>query len=237
MNGFIHGMVRAAAESFTLPGPVLEVGSFVVEGQEQWSLRPLFPSHEYLGIDIRPGPGVDRVENVEKLTLPDRSVGVVLALNAFEHVRKFWLGLAEVRRVLRPDGVLLFSTPFYFKVHHYPNDYWRFTPEGVKVLLEDYPFKLVGVQGSDRRPSNVWAVAFAGGRPAVTEAQIEAFGKRLKSHAKPESSPGRRLVAKVGSKMLGKAPFETILYETRAKFEAVDESIEGAGNEEKERIA
>jgi len=46
--------------------------------------------------------------------------------------------LREIHRVLRPDGVLLVSCPFYFHIHSYPSDYWRFTPEGIRLLLEGF---------------------------------------------------------------------------------------------------
>jgi ubiquinone/menaquinone biosynthesis C-methylase UbiE len=56
---------------------------------------------------MRPGPGVDLVADVEALPQADGSVGTVLALSTFEHVPHFWRGMAEVQRVLRPDGALL----------------------------------------------------------------------------------------------------------------------------------
>src|SRR5262249_33431399 len=115
MSPFLRGLVRAVAETFTLPGPILEVGSYVVAGQEGLAdLRPLFPGRCYVGLDRRPGPGVDLVADVEKLPLADASIGTVLALGTFEHVQRFWTGLDEVRRVLRPDGALLLACPFYF---------------------------------------------------------------------------------------------------------------------------
>ena len=41
MNRFLHGVARAAAETFELPGPVLEIGSYLVPGQEEIAdLRP-----------------------------------------------------------------------------------------------------------------------------------------------------------------------------------------------------
>ena len=46
--------------------------------------------------DFRPGPGVDCVADVENLPQPDASVGTVIALSTFEHVRRFWLGFREV---------------------------------------------------------------------------------------------------------------------------------------------
>jgi SAM-dependent methyltransferase len=121
MNHFLHGVARATALAFDLPEPVLEIGSYQVPGQENLAeLRPLFAGKRYLGIDRRPGRGVDQIADVEELPLADASAGTILALNTFEHVPHFWRGFAEVRRVLRPDGVLLVSCPFYFHVHDHP---------------------------------------------------------------------------------------------------------------------
>src|SRR5205823_648837 len=139
MNRFLHGVARAAAETFELPGPVLEIGSYLVPGQEEIAdLRALFADKDYLGIDVRPGPGVDQVADVEALPFGDASVGTVIAMNTFEHVPRFWRGFEEVYRVLRPDGALLVSCPFYFHIHNYPSDYWRFTPEALGLLLHNY---------------------------------------------------------------------------------------------------
>ena len=74
MNQFLHGVARAVAETFDLAGPVLEVGSYKVKGQEEiGDLRPLFKGKNYLGIDMRPGPGVDQVADVEALPFRDGS--------------------------------------------------------------------------------------------------------------------------------------------------------------------
>ena len=49
---------RLVAETFDCPGPVFEFGSYQVEGQEGYAnLRALFPGREYVGCDMRPGPG------------------------------------------------------------------------------------------------------------------------------------------------------------------------------------
>ena len=70
-------------------------------------------------------------------------------MSTFEHVRRFWLGFDEIHRVLRPDGVFVVASPFYFHVHAYPNDYWRFTPEALDFLLDAYPERLLGWDGPD----------------------------------------------------------------------------------------
>ncbi len=194
MNRFIRGLVQAVAETFDLPGPVVEVGSYRVPGQERLAdLRPLFPGKPYAGLDIRPGPGVDLVASVERLPFADGSVGTVLALSTFEHVRRFWRGFAEVRRVLRPDGALLVSCPFNVRIHHHPCDYWRFTPDALEVLLEDYPQRVVGRHGPAGRPENVWALAFRPRHAPITPSQLTRYRGLLGRYAHQPLRWRRRL--------------------------------------------
>jgi SAM-dependent methyltransferase len=212
MNRFLHGVARAVAETFPLPGPLLEIGSYQVAGQEEIAdLRSLFPGRDYLGIDVRPGPGVDRVADVERLPFPDASFGTVLALNTFEHVPRFWRGFEEVHRVLRPDGALLLTCPFYFHVHDYPSDYWRFTPQALEVLLEAYPNKVIGRQGPQRRPLSVWALAFREGHPPVTAEQFQRYRARLAEYAREPLPWRRRLRYRLGQLVFGKGPFAPYL--------------------------
>jgi SAM-dependent methyltransferase len=176
MNRFLHGVARAVAETFELPGPILEIGSYQVPGQEELAdLRRLFPARPYTGIDVRPGPGVDQVASVEDLPCADGSIGTVLAMNTFEHVPHFWRGFEEVHRVLRPDGALVLTCPFYFHIHHHPSDYWRFTPDALDVLLESYPHRILGWHGPVRRPAGVWAMAFREGHPPINPEQYENY--------------------------------------------------------------
>ncbi len=72
---------RLVAETIDCPGPVFEFGSYQVAGQEHYAnLRSLFPGKDYVGCDMRPGPGVDRVEDVSAIRLPDGSAGTVLCI-------------------------------------------------------------------------------------------------------------------------------------------------------------
>ncbi len=209
MNHFIHGVTRAICETFTLPDPIVEIGSYQVEGQHKLAnLRSLLPGRNYRGIDMRPGPGVDCIANVERLPQPDRSVGTVLALNTFEHVKCFWRGLDEVYRVLRPDGVFILSTPFHFRIHAFPHDYWRFTPAAYETLLERYPSKIIGWHGARHRPANVWAIAFREAAPVIASSQFAQYRRLTASYARePETSWTRRLRYRLASLLCGRGPF------------------------------
>jgi SAM-dependent methyltransferase len=215
MTPFLRGVTTAMIEAFTPRGPILEIGSYQVEGQSELiELRSLFPKQDYIGLDIREGPGVDRVGSVEALPFPDASIGCVLAFSAFEHVQRFWLGFEEVKRVLRPDGVFLLSCPFHFRIHNHPSDYWRFTPEAFDVLLGDYPHRLIGWHGGDRRPANVWAAAFGPMATPPTDAQLAIYRNRITQsiNALPRG-PLRRLRYKMGQIAFGKRPFAPLLQE------------------------
>ncbi len=194
MNRFLKGVAQAILETFPTPEPVLEVGSFQVPGQSELAdLRPFFPNKEYLGIDIRPGPGVDLVAGVESLPFADHSIGTVLAMSTFEHVQRFWRGFEEIRRVLDPKGLFLVSCPFHVRIHNHPNDYWRFTPEAMEILLSDYPQKIIGWHGPNENPENVWAVAFGESYPLLQKDQYEQYQSRLRKYARQPISWKRKL--------------------------------------------
>lgn len=212
MNSFINGVARAIAETFELPGPVLEVGSYQVDGQEEIAeLRQLFTARPYVGIDVRPGLGVDAVADVEKLPYPDGSFGTVIALNTFEHVPRFWRGFEEVSRVLKPDGAFLFSSPFYFHIHNYPNDYWRFTPEALDVLLHDYPNRILGWHGPSKRPAAVWSLAFKQKRPAISDAEFQKYRAALSKYGHQPLALRRRIRYGIGQWLFGRGPFAPYL--------------------------
>lgn len=220
MNRFLSGVARAVAETFDLPGPILEIGSFQVEGQESYAnLRSLFPDKEFIGVDVRPGPGVDCVANVEALPHADASVGTVIAMSTFEHVPHFWKGFEQVRRVLRPDGVFLVSCPFYFHVHNYPNDYWRFTPEAFHLLLEDYPQRIVGWHGPKNKPADVWALAFREQRAVITPGQYENYKSLLDRYAREPQRWKRTVRYNLGRFLCGRGPFAPYLDQNRWESE------------------
>jgi SAM-dependent methyltransferase len=218
MNHFLHGVARATSEAFVLPAPIIEIGSFQVPGQEEVSnLRSLFPGKQYTGVDMRPGRGVDCVADVEDLPYDDGSVGTVIAMSTFEHVPRFWRGFDEIHRVLRPDGVLLVSCPFYFHIHSYPSDYWRFTPEALEIVLDCYPTRVIGWHGPKNRPANVWAIAFREQYPTLTGRQLAQYRRLLKRHAREPLSWFKIFRYRMARLLCGRGPFAPYL--EQAKWE------------------
>jgi SAM-dependent methyltransferase len=162
---------------------------------------------------------VDCIADVEALPQPDASVGTVIAMNTLEHVPRFWRGLEEIHRVLRPDGALLVSCPFYFHIHGFPSDYWRFSPEALELLLEPYPHKILGRQGPLRRPASVWGVAFRECRPAIRQAEFERYRTLVGRYARQPSAWGRGLQYRLGRWLCGRRPFAPFLDRERWETE------------------
>jgi SAM-dependent methyltransferase len=162
------------AETLDCPGPVFEFGSYQVEGQEGYAnLRGLFAGKSYVGCDMRPGPGVDRVEDVTAISLPDASAGTVLCIETFEHVFGVSKAFNEVFRLLRPGGIFVVTSPLNFRIHGYPDDYWRMTPNCLRRHLEPYGARLSGFQGYHAFPHTVMGVGIKAPVPLDCASRLE----------------------------------------------------------------
>jgi SAM-dependent methyltransferase len=155
--------VRDVADAFALPEPLVELGARAAEGQEDIvDVRAILGAGEHIGCDIQPGPNVDRIEDIHRLTFADESVGTIVAFETLEHVADPIRALQEIHRVLKPGGVVAISSLMFMPIHAHPWDYWRFTPEAFDLLLGDFESKLVTAVGWELMPSNVFGIGVKG---------------------------------------------------------------------------
>ena len=70
----------------------------------------------------------------------ERRFDVVICEQVLEHVEDPWKAAENLCGLCVADGLVIVSTPFLIKVHELPDlgmfDYWRFTPRGLRLLLE-----------------------------------------------------------------------------------------------------
>jgi SAM-dependent methyltransferase len=127
--------------------------------------KPYYPwlqphAGEYIGVDAYPGPYVDHVSPAEDLGFLDSSsVDVVICTQVLEHALAPAAVLAEVHRVLKPRGLCLLSTHGVFVYHQQPNDYWRWTHEGLRRLFEEAGFATIEVVGTEGIASAISGLA------------------------------------------------------------------------------
>jgi SAM-dependent methyltransferase len=140
----VRSNLAQLSRGFSVKGRVLIVGSRVYPTRED--RRELYD--DVLGLDMLEGPGVDLVHDLEE-PLPDK-VGKfdhVDCISVLEHARAPWLVAANIERAMRPGATLYITVPFVWRLHSYPSDYWRFTPQALPVLFPRIKWTELGMVG------------------------------------------------------------------------------------------
>jgi SAM-dependent methyltransferase len=159
---FLRDFVADVLTAVDCPDPIYEFGALQVEAAQDADLRPLFAGREYVGTDFRPGPGVDRVEDLRALTLEDDTVGTAVCLETLEHCDDPMSAGRELARVVAPGGVCIVSAPLLLGIHGYPDDYFRYTPSGLESVLRDFDYVWALGVGDQAMPTSSLAVAANG---------------------------------------------------------------------------
>jgi SAM-dependent methyltransferase len=170
-----RAFVQTCAAVLPVTEPVVEIGALQIEGQEKYAdLRALFAGKEFIGCDMREGPGVDRIENLHDLSFADESVGTLIMLDTMEHVKYPFKAMEQVYRVLKPGGMVIMTSVMLCPIHAYPSDYWRFTPESFNVLLEHCATVKVYADRPALFPRSVYGVGIKGPLDPALETALDA---------------------------------------------------------------
>lgn len=128
-------------------GNILEVGSKRYKDHATIMLRERFGAvGKYLGCDLESGENVDKkvdlaapfseIEN----ELGENQFKTIFCISVLEHVPNIFQMAQNLIKLMAPSGVIFISVPFVFRIHGYPGDYWRFTPQAIKYLFADLTF-------------------------------------------------------------------------------------------------
>jgi SAM-dependent methyltransferase len=162
------------AERGVAPKRALEVGGRI--GPESLLLLPqLVNVAERICINLEEHAEADGIVavqgNANRMPMfDDDSFDLVVSNATLEHDRKFWLTVEEMRRVLRPGGLLMIGVPSFkkdpqqipgippdatltYKVHMW-HDYYRFSPKALKYVFFE-GFDDVAVRSILRPPRTI----------------------------------------------------------------------------------
>lgn len=131
----------------------LSQGAMVLDaGAGEARHRKAFHRQRYFGVDLAVGDsqwdysGIEALADLEALPFRNDSFDGAINIVTLEHVRHPDRVLAEIARVLKPQGKLLIIVPQDWEVHQSPHDYFRYTRHGLAYLLEGAGFEVEKLQ-------------------------------------------------------------------------------------------
>ena len=172
-----HGYIplRALAAALRQEAAAIGAGMVVDVGCGSKPYAPLFRGR-YVGLDVATTHGQpDCVAVAEQAPIRTGRADAVISTQHLEHAADPGLVLAEAHRMLRADGTLLLSTHGVWAHHPDPHDYWRWTEEGLRRLVEQAGFRV---------------------RTVHRQGEVAAAGLLLASYPLAGLSASRRAVAR-----------------------------------------
>lgn len=90
---------------------------------------------------------LDSVVDLNKpLPIESDSFNTVLLMDVLEHVARPFELIAEISRVLRPDGKLIVSVPFLYWLHEQPYDFFRYTEFALTNMCESNALHVISLK-------------------------------------------------------------------------------------------
>lgn len=159
-----------------VPGVTLIVGSRIYDDKED-------RRHRYqnaIGVDLLDGPGVDIVANLEKECGFTDLFSHVDCLSVLEHSKRPWDLCKNIESKMHIGASIYVTVPFIWRLHAYPDDYWRFTASGLKQLFEKIEWENISYVSQDRitKKTNISSIE-SGGLVYMQRTEVCAFGHRI----------------------------------------------------------
>jgi len=82
---------------------------------------------------------------------------VIYSNNTFEHLKKPWIAVEHIYRMLKPGGICVIIAPFSWRYHEVPGDFFRYTHTAIPTMFEDHgeiETIITGYDVSERRTNN-----------------------------------------------------------------------------------
>lgn len=135
-------LVYRELEKLELSGDIIDLG-----GSRQSGYHQLIKGEHKIWVNNLNGAEDKGLSFDLELSFPVESAtyDAVLAINVLEHIFNYQNILGESFRILKENGTLVVAVPFLIQVHPSPNDYWRYTEQTLRLLLESAGFKKIDV--------------------------------------------------------------------------------------------
>lgn len=134
--------------SEVLQGRILDLGS---GGSDRYSkLIPQANGASYELFDMKQGKQVNF--EIDSLPYEAGMFDTVLLLNVLEHIYNHKHLLREVKRILKPEGVLVGYVPFLMWYHPDHHDFFRYTHESLELIFKECGYTEIKIEPLFRGP-------------------------------------------------------------------------------------
>ena len=144
--GFNSSRHRLWEENAAFAGRVPNGAVVLDAGAGTAPYRSLFAHAQYESADFEK---VDKeysqstyVCSLESIPVEDCRFDFILFNQVMEHLPDPKAALAELNRVLKPTGKMLYSGPFFYEEHEQPYDFYRYTQFGLRELFSSAGFSI-----------------------------------------------------------------------------------------------
>ncbi len=150
-------LMNVSLRKFKLSGKVLDLGAGTIRSSYLDFLQGKDAQITSVDISLQRRPDVT-ADLEQPLPIESNLYDFVLCFNLLEHIYNHQQLLSEIYRVLKPDRSLIGYVPFLVKYHPDPNDYFRYTKQGLRQLFKDAGFSEVSIEYIGRGPlTAAWA--------------------------------------------------------------------------------
>lgn len=141
---------------------------------------PELKSFKLITLDITDSTSPDVVADITKYNshIPDECYDALMCTEVLEHVVDPFFAVRELRRIVKTDGYILFTTPLNARIHGPVPDCWRFTEFGLKILFRNFEtvyFNKLNTPGRNLFPLHYGAVV-----RKTSHDQIESDPREMK---------------------------------------------------------
>lgn len=122
-------------ESLEKPRVLVLGGSIIGEGMHEFVKSQ---NLEIVEGDVSFGPRTKIIFDAHSIPYENESFDCVIVQAVLEHVINPKLCVEEIKRVLKPEGIVYAETPFMQQVHGGPYDFTRYTRSGHRRLFQEF---------------------------------------------------------------------------------------------------
>lgn len=143
---YIHDKELKRYSATYLKGKMIDIGCGAKPYKDL--LSPYITEH--IGLDyentIHNKSNIDIFGSAYKIPVDDASFDSAICTAVLEHLEEPEQALKECYRILKNNGIAIYTVPFIWHIHEEPRDFYRFSKYGLEYLFKKVGFEIIEIK-------------------------------------------------------------------------------------------